>query len=180
MTVLCRKQVYGNWKIDHGRPGYAACMKPLGHTGEHDPNYDPNEITFTPVNDPKPGGPPADLRTMDEVMREADRIESQWNRPEHYGGEENPFEPIKIIEHYDLNFNLGNAIKYVLRAPFKGTAMTDLKKAYTYIGFEIRKREREAGIEKIEMRHAGYLACPHGWINWALCPYECGAEKRSS
>lgn len=71
----------------------------------------------------------------------------QWNRPEHYGGEENPFEPIKIIEHYDLNFNLGNVIKYVLRAPFKETALADLKKAYTYIGFEIRRRERAGETE---------------------------------
>jgi hypothetical protein len=71
-----------------------------------------------------------------------------WERPEHYGGEENPFEPIKIIEHYDLNFNLGNAIKYVLRAPFKGTPLKDLKKAYTYIGFEIRRRERAGETEE--------------------------------
>lgn len=70
-----------------------------------------------------------------------------WNRPLHYGGEENPFEPIKIIEHYDLNFNLGNVIKYTLRAPLKGTALADLKKAYTYIGFEIRKRERAGETE---------------------------------
>lgn len=70
-----------------------------------------------------------------------------WDRPEHYGGEVNPFEPIKIIEHYDLNFNLGNAIKYVLKAPFKGTALKDLKKAYTYLGFEIRKRERAGETE---------------------------------
>lgn len=70
-----------------------------------------------------------------------------WERPDHYGGEENPFEPIKIIEHYDLNFNLGSVIKYVLRAPFKGTALLDLKKAYTYIGFEIRRREKAGETE---------------------------------
>jgi hypothetical protein len=68
-----------------------------------------------------------------------------WNRPEHYGGEENPFEPIKIIEHYDLGFNLGNAVKYILRMGLKKgePQMKDLKKAYTYIGFEIRRRERK-------------------------------------
>lgn len=70
-----------------------------------------------------------------------------WDRPDHYGGEVNPFEPIKIIEHYDLNFNLGNVIKYVLREPFKGTPLDDLKKAYTYIGFEIRRLERAATKE---------------------------------
>jgi hypothetical protein len=73
--------------------------------------------------------------------------QGQWDRPEHYGGEENPFEAIKIIEHYDLNFNLGSVVKYVLRAPFKGTPLSDLKKAYTYVGFEIRKRERAGETE---------------------------------
>ena len=32
---------YGAWKLDHGRPGMAPCMKPKGHEGEHDPDYDP-------------------------------------------------------------------------------------------------------------------------------------------
>lgn len=80
------------------------------------------------------------------ITGNAGAVES-WDRPDHYGGEANPFEPIKIIEHYDLNFNLGNAIKYVLRAPFKGTPLADLKKAYTYIGFEIRRRERAGETE---------------------------------
>lgn len=46
------------------------------------------------------------------------------NHPAHYGGTDNPFEPIKIIEHYDLNFSLGNVIKYTLRA---GKKMMNLK-----------------------------------------------------
>jgi hypothetical protein len=60
-------------------------------------------------------------------------------RPEHYGGEENPFEPRKIIEHYALNFNLGNVIKYTLRAGKKDPSKTkeDLLKAVTYLKFEI-------------------------------------------
>ena len=38
------------------------------------------------------------------------------DHPDYYGGEDNPYEAIKIIEAYDLNFSLGNVIKYVLRA----------------------------------------------------------------
>jgi hypothetical protein len=87
-------------------------------------------------------------------------VTQEWDRPEHYGGEENPFEPIKIIEHYGLGFHLGNALKYILRAGakpyddpalgagmnmFKLGALKDLRKAYTYIGFEIRRLERERG-----------------------------------
>jgi hypothetical protein len=101
-----------------------------GRTDQHDPHYW--------------GGANADDHWCAgfRITGEAGATEP-WDRPEHYGGEENPFEPIKIIEHYDLNFNLGNAIKYVLRAPLKGTPLDDLKKAYTYIGFEIRRRERQ-------------------------------------
>lgn len=58
-------------------------------------------------------------------------------RPQHY----NPgstYEPIRIIEAYDLNFNLGNVIKYVLR-PTKGQYIEDLQKARQYINFEIER-----------------------------------------
>ena len=51
------------------------------------------------------------------------------NHPTHYGGENNEFEPIKIIEHYNLNFCLGNAIKYILRAGLKENKTEDLEKA---------------------------------------------------
>ena len=38
------------------------------------------------------------------------------NHPNHYGGKDNPYEAIKVIENWKLNFNLGNAIKYLARA----------------------------------------------------------------
>lgn len=55
------------------------------------------------------------------------------DRPAHYGGEANPFEPIKIIEYYSLGFHLGNSIKYILRSPFKNAELADLKKARWYL-----------------------------------------------
>lgn len=60
-------------------------------------------------------------------------------RPAHYGGDENPFEPIKIISHYDMDFYTGNVIKYVIRAGKKeGEAeLDDLSKAYFYLGKHI-------------------------------------------
>lgn len=61
-------------------------------------------------------------------------------RPVYYGGEENPFEPRKIIEWYKLGFHLGNAIKYILRpekSKRKKERIQDLKKAITYLEFEI-------------------------------------------
>lgn len=42
----------------------------------------------------------------------------QVNHPEHYGGEDNPYEAIKVIEAWGLDndFCLGNVVKYVSRA----------------------------------------------------------------
>lgn len=44
-------------------------------------------------------------------------------------------EPIKVIEAWGLGFDfcLGNAIKYILRAKFKGTEEKDLRKALWYL-----------------------------------------------
>lgn len=49
------------------------------------------------------------------------------------------YEPRKVIEDWDLGFNLGNAIKYISRAGRKGNAIEDLNKAIQYIRFEIER-----------------------------------------
>ena len=56
------------------------------------------------------------------------------NHPDHYGGEENTYEAIKVIEAWDLGFHLGNVVKYISRAG-KKTKNTneDLKKAKWYL-----------------------------------------------
>lgn len=64
------------------------------------------------------------------------------NHPSHYGGENNPLEVINIIEHYGLNFNLGNVIKYCLRAGKKDELIQELKKAQWYINREIQRLEK--------------------------------------
>ena len=65
-------------------------------------------------------------------------LKESINHPQHYGGKNNDFEPIKIIEHYGLNFCLGNAIKYILRAGLKGNKNEDLEKAIWYLKREIK------------------------------------------
>ena len=57
------------------------------------------------------------------------------DHPNHYQGKR--FEVIDIIEDYDLGFNLGNAIKYILRAGHKDAYEQDLKKAIWYLEREI-------------------------------------------
>ena len=38
----------------------------------------------------------------------------QVNHPQHYGGEDNPYEAIKVIEAWDLDFHLGNTANILL------------------------------------------------------------------
>lgn len=67
----------------------------------------------------------------------------QINHPSHYGGENNPYEAIKVIEAWELNFCLGNVIKYVARAGKKQSKLEDLKKALWYLEREISNAENE-------------------------------------
>jgi hypothetical protein len=57
------------------------------------------------------------------------------NHPPHYttGG----VETIDFIEAKNLNYNLGNAVKYITRADHKGSRVQDLEKARWYIEREI-------------------------------------------
>lgn len=65
------------------------------------------------------------------------------NHPSHYRG--NKYEVIDIIDDYNLNFNIGNACKYILRAgkKSKDTYVQDLNKAMWYINREIEKETNE-------------------------------------
>ena len=60
-------------------------------------------------------------------------MKEQINNPDYYGGAENIYEAIKVIEAWDLDFCLGNVIKYIARAGKKGDAVQDLKKAKWYL-----------------------------------------------
>lgn len=60
------------------------------------------------------------------------------NHPPHYkskGG----IESIDVIESFGLGFNLGNAIKYILRCENKGNKKQDLEKARWYLNRELDK-----------------------------------------
>lgn len=64
------------------------------------------------------------------------------NHPAHYGGADNPYEAIKVIEAWNLNFNLGNTAKYISRAGKKGAPVEDLRKAAWYLNREIENLEK--------------------------------------
>lgn len=61
--------------------------------------------------------------------------------PQHYGGKNNPYEAIKVIEAWHCGFNIGNAVKYISRAGLKGSKVEDLKKAIWYLQREINKSQ---------------------------------------
>jgi len=64
-------------------------------------------------------------------------MSNQVDHPEHY--QANGIEAIDVIEGFNLNFNLGNVIKYILRADKKGNKKQDLAKAVWYLNREIDK-----------------------------------------
>ena len=61
-------------------------------------------------------------------------MEEMVNHPTHYGGDE-VYETIKVIEAWELDFHLGNTVKYISRAGKKGTdkEIQDLEKAKWYL-----------------------------------------------
>ena len=69
----------------------------------------------------------------------------QVNHPKHYTSHPSGVECIEITEH--MNFNLGNAIKYIWRASLKGKEIEDLRKARWYVEREIQRLLKE------KMRH---------------------------
>lgn len=60
------------------------------------------------------------------------------SHPSHYA-EGRKYEPRKVIADWGLNFNLGNAVKYISRAGRKGDKIEDLQKAIQYIEFELEE-----------------------------------------
>lgn len=73
--------------------------------------------------------------------KNSDRV----NHPAHYtslGVNCSCGKPIECIDvTRNLNFNIGNAIKYLWRCDLKENAIEDLKKAIWYINDEIKKRD---------------------------------------
>jgi hypothetical protein len=65
------------------------------------------------------------------------------NHPDYYGGEDNPYEVLKVCEAWGLDKDayLFNVVKYVARAGKKNPdkEIEDLYKAINYLNFKIKK-----------------------------------------
>ena len=64
------------------------------------------------------------------------------NNPSHYC-EGRTYEPIAVIKDWNLDFNLGNTVKYIARAGRKDDILQDLKKAKFYLDWEIKYLEHK-------------------------------------
>jgi hypothetical protein len=67
----------------------------------------------------------------------ADKI----NHPPHYGGDV-VYEAIKVIEAWQLDFHVGNVVKYLSRAGKKGDRLEDLEKAAWYLNRAIEAEKK--------------------------------------
>lgn len=80
---------------------------------------------------------PETIRAIPELHlpnTEADSI----NHPAHYGGD-TTYEVIKVIEAWELDFGLGNCVKYIARAGKKNDILEDLQKALFYLNRRVEQ-----------------------------------------
>jgi len=66
-------------------------------------------------------------------------ISDHINHPKHYTEHPSGIECIDVTEH--MNFNIGNAVKYLWRVDLKDTPQDNLEKALWYIQREIKRRQ---------------------------------------
>ena len=60
------------------------------------------------------------------------------DHPNHYNT--GKYEAIEVIEDWKLNFNLGNAVKYISRCEHKANKEEDIKKAIWYLERELKNK----------------------------------------
>lgn len=81
-----------------------------------------------------------------KIVKEEDDI----SKPSHYT--QGKIEVIDFIEDQKLNYHLANVIKYICRAPHKGTYLKDLKKARWYLNRWIEFTEDLENSNEAEKR----------------------------
>lgn len=72
-----------------------------------------------------------------ELLQPSKAVADPVNHPSHY--KVGNIETIDFIEAKQLNYNLGNVVKYITRADHKGNQLQDLQKAQWYLAREIER-----------------------------------------
>lgn len=133
---------------------------------------DDDPVTVSDMFTDKQDGPYAAAASIGQPQSDR-RQYSEVDHPPHYGGGDNPYEAIKVIDAWELGFNLGNTVKYISRAGKKPGADTriDLLKAKFYLDAEIEKLRRRDEVE-----HADVESESGGPKQVSTCP-ACGADS---
>jgi hypothetical protein len=88
------------------------------------------------------------IDTLNTLKKSGEKTMSKEmvNHPNHYGGEDNTYEVIKVCEAWDLDKDayLFNVVKYVARAGKKDQTkeLEDLKKAAFYLNRKIKNLDK--------------------------------------
>jgi len=97
-------------------------------------------------------------KKLQQIMTESENncdIYDPVNNPSHYC-EGRAYEPIDVINDWELGFDLGNVVKYISRAGRKNNLLEDLKKARFYLNHQINmleldEDENEASEERMDV-----------------------------
>lgn len=82
-----------------------------------------------------------EVELVKEKTNPVDPKKELVNSPDHY--KSSGMEAIDVIESFNLGFNLGNTVKYILRCGKKDSELQELKKAKWYLEREISRREKD-------------------------------------
>ena len=84
------------------------------------------------------------------TQRKRSKMKDNVNHPQHYGGEDNPYEVVKIAEATGLDKDayLFNVLKYIIRSGKKddNPPIQDLKKAVWYLERKIKVLENNESL----------------------------------
>tara|TARA_R110000744_G_scaffold256698_1_gene372190 strand:- start:383 stop:640 length:258 start_codon:yes stop_codon:yes gene_type:complete len=73
----------------------------------------------------------------------------QTTEPSYYSGTKYGYSARKVVEDFDLSYNVGTAVSYLLRAGKKegNPAEQDIQKAINHLHFELDKLYKESDIK---------------------------------
>ena len=79
-------------------------------------------------------------RNMDTNNKTALETAKERNVPDYYIGSVYGYEARKVIEDWDLSYNVGVAVSYLLRCNYKhDSPFEDIQKAINHLNFELDK-----------------------------------------
>lgn len=132
---LTERDIIDPWEDEPKKPCHCKTAGPGGVIGVHP--FEPSEAPRC-IDCGEEIKRDTDYPTVDEIAERAVANNSvtfggadSVNHPAHYTT--GKIEVIDFIEDQKLPYHLGNVVKYIARAPHKGTELQDLKKARWYL-----------------------------------------------